>query len=132
MTKDLYYTIPEYFRDRMNEHSKVVSVHDETTTDFYLYRITRKHFGNVLVWLSYAYRFTDMDYNNRPAELSSGDFILIAKPEGGFTVSEELIINARIGVGQLAKLMGALTARNPWEYLTPTEREKLNRSEMRR
>lgn len=125
MTKDLYYTIPRYFLERMSEHSNVSSVADESTDDFFLYRVDRKKFGSVLVWLSDAYRFGDMDFNNRPANLTSGDFILVAKPEGAFSVSPQLIANAKIGIGQLAKMMGALTARQPWEYLTREERDAL-------
>ncbi len=112
----------------MREHSNVASIQDQSTDNFFLYRVNRKRYGDLIVWLSDAYRFGDMDFHNRPVELGAGDFILVAKPEGGFSVSAELIRNARIGVGQIAKLMGALTSRNPWEYLTPEEREALKRS----
>src|SRR5205814_1870223 len=83
-----------------------------------LYRVHRRRQGDVvLVWVSDAYLFTDMDYHNRPDELGPGDYVLVAKPEGGAQVSAELIAEARIGVGQVAELMGALTVRDTWKYV---------------
>jgi hypothetical protein len=125
MSKDLYYTIPEYFIARMHEHSNVVDVVDMSNDNFFLYQIRRLRFeDSVLVWLSDAYRFTDMDFMNRPRELGSGDYVLVAKPEGGFSVSRALIDEAQIGVGKLAELMGALTKREIWTYVPPTWEER--------
>ncbi len=124
MTKDLYYTIPLYFLDRMNEHSSVISVKDEGTEDYFLYRITRARFSDVLVWLSDAYAFTEMDYANRPPELSRGDYIVIAKPEGGGGAPAEMIQATGIGVGKLSDFMGALNRADPWNYVAPSWEEK--------
>jgi hypothetical protein len=130
VSKDLYYTIPQYFLERMHEHSNVLDVEDLSTDEFYLYRIHRRREGDtILVWLSDAYLFTDMDYHNRPVELDPGDYILVAKPEGGAQVSPELIATERIGVGMLAELMGALTKREPWKYIPPDWKEKQRRKE---
>lgn len=127
MTKDLYYTIPQYFEERMREHSAVLSVEDVSTDDHFIYRIRRSRFGTVLVWLSDAYMFTDMDYINRPVELGRGDYILIAKPEGGGGASQELIDAAEIGVGKLSDFMGALNKRETWSYTAPTWEERQER-----
>jgi hypothetical protein len=81
----------------------------------------------ILVWLSDAYLFTDMDYHNRPSELGPGDYVLVAKPEGGAHVSPELIDEARIGVGKLAEFMGALTKRDTWTYKPPSWEEQQRR-----
>ena len=124
MTKDLYHTIPEYFLARMHEHSSVISVHDVSTDEYFLYRISRKRYGDVLVWLSDAYTFTDMDYANRPEQLQRGDYIVIAKPEGGGGASAQFINAAEIGVGKLADLMGALNRRDMWSYVAPTWEER--------
>lgn len=129
MTKDLYYTIPQYFAKRMAEHSNVDSINDESNEEFFLYRIFRgRQRDSVLVWLSDAYRFTDMDYENRPPQLVSGDYILVTKPEGGHNVSQLLIDSTRIGVGMLAELMGALTADRMWTYRPPTDEERQRRA----
>jgi hypothetical protein len=127
MKKDLYYTIPEYFLARMDEHSSVLHVEDVSTEEHFLYRIRRKRYGNLLVWLSDAYSFTDMDYVNRPDVLKEGDYIVIAKPEGGGGASEHLVEAAKIGVGKLADLMGALNSRAMWNYIAPTWEEKQER-----
>lgn len=127
MTKDLYYTIPLYFIDRMHEHSAIQSVEDVSTEDHFLFRITRSRHGSALVWLSDAYLFTDMDYVNRPKELQGGDYILIAKPEGGGGASRYLIESAQIGVGKLADFMGALNKRDMWNYVAPTWEERQER-----
>lgn len=128
MSKGLYYTIPQYFLERMHEHSNVVSVDDVSTDEFYLYRIhRRRERDTVLVWLSDAYLFTDMDFHNRPAELGPGDYVLVAKPEGRAHVSQELIDDARIGVGKLGEFMGALTKRDTWTYRPPSWEEQQRR-----
>jgi hypothetical protein len=128
VSKDLYYTIPQYFLERMHEHSNVASVDDVSTSEFYLYRIHRRRERDVvLVWLSDAYLFTDMDYHNRPRELGPGDYVLVAKPEGGAHVSQELIDDARIGVGKLGEFMGALTTRDTWTYKPPSWEEQERR-----
>ena len=127
MTKDLYYTIPLYFLDRMHEHSSVRSVEDVSTEDHFLFRVSRHRYGSMLVWLSDAYSFTDMNYVNRPKELSRGDYILIAKPEGGGGASQHLIESAQIGVGKLAEFMGALNRRDMWNYVAPTWEERQER-----
>ena len=109
----------------MSNHSNVADIEDVSSDDEYLFRITRaRQRDRILVWISDAYLFTDMDYHNRAPELERGDFILVGKPEGGVQVDEALIEAERIGVGQIGKLMGALNARNMWEYLTPQEREE--------
>jgi len=109
----------------MDDHGNVDRLEDITTEEFYLFTIRRaRQRDSLTVWLSDAYIFGDMDFFNRPQELQRGDFILVAKPEGGFQVHDELIADAHIGVGKIGKFMGALNHRNPWEYLTHEERER--------
>lgn len=127
MSKNLYYTIPEFFVDRMSKHSAVRDVEDVSTDEFYLYRIGRVRGNPVLVWLSDAYLFTDMDFHNRPEELEAGDFILVARPEAGAQVTKEVIAEARIGVGKLGELMGALNKRDVWTYRPPDWEEQQRR-----
>jgi hypothetical protein len=127
VSKDLYYTIPRYFLERMHEHSNVRRVENVSTDEFFLYRIYRlRQDDSVLVWLSDAYRFTDMDFENRPRELAAGDYILVAKPEGSLRVSPELVAEARIGVGKLAEMMGALRKRDMWAYERPSRDSRTN------
>jgi hypothetical protein len=124
MGNNLYYTIPKFFEDRMREHSMVTETRRLDVEGELVYEITRHRYSDTIrVWLSDAYRFTEMDFFNRPKELKAGDYILIAKPEGGGGVSEQLVADARIGVGKLGELMGALNVRAMWTYVPPTEEE---------
>ncbi len=130
MGKDLYYTIPRFFEARMREHSMVAAIRQLDVEGEFVYEITRnRHDDTIRVWLSDAYRFTEMDYFNRPRELKTGDYILIAKPEGGGEVGEQLIATTRIGVGKLAELMGALNVRRMWTYVPPSDEELRARRE---
>jgi hypothetical protein len=95
-----------------------------------VYEIRRKKYNDrICVWLSDAYLFTDMDYVNRPHILKPGDYILIAKPEGGGGADKDLIESAKIGVGKIAELMGALNLAKMWKYVPPTEEQKRARRE---
>jgi hypothetical protein len=119
---DLQYTIFPFFEERMKEHSHVASVQRLSVEGECIYEIERSKFRDrVKVWLSDAYMFTEMDYYNRPKELTAGDYILIAKPEGSGGVHHDLIDTTKIGVGKLKELMGALTVAKMWTYVPPTE-----------
>jgi len=119
---DLHCTILPFFEERMKEHSHVASFKRLSVEGEYIYEIERLKFYNcVKVWLSDAYKFTEMDYYNRPKELKAGDYILIAKPEGSGGVRRDLIDTTKIGVGKLGELMGALTVAKMWAYVPPSE-----------
>ena len=132
MSKDLHPSILDFFGDRMAGHSNVADPRDESDQENYIFRITRsKQRDEILVWLTDAYLFTDADYYARPPSLRPGDFILVAKPEGGFHLDRDTIDRERIGVGQIGKFMGALNSRSMWTYLTRDEREQLEREKRR-
>jgi hypothetical protein len=128
MGKDLYYSIPKFFEARMAEHSAVVSCEQLPIEEEYIYRIVRANYSDrVQIWLADQYHFTDMDFYNRPRQLSAGDYILIAKPEANGGASRDLIRQYRIGVGKLGELMGALNKREMWTYVPPDDEEKKRR-----
>jgi hypothetical protein len=120
--KNLYYTIPRYFEARMAEHSTVSSCRLLPNDNEIIYEIRRNKFDDTIrVWLSDQYTFGDADFQNRPREIRSGDYILIARPEaslhGGYT-------KEKIRIGKLADFMGALTKRQPWKYAPPSWEEQ--------
>ncbi len=129
MGKDLHYSIIPFFYERMVNHTKVSRVEEIKDADNYLYRITRVGFmPPLVVHLSDAYSYVEMEYLDKPRMLQRGDFILIAKPEGG--CGPEDIERAKedgIGMGKLAKLMGALNAVQIWTYKSSEEREEEKR-----
>jgi hypothetical protein len=125
MGKNLYYTIPRYFEARMSEHSMVRSCRLLPHDDAIIYEIKRHKFDDtVRVWLSDQYLFGEADFQNRPREIQSGDYILIARPEAG---SHGGFSDEKIRVGKLADFMGALTKRQMWKYEPPTAEEKKRR-----
>jgi hypothetical protein len=92
----------------------------------YLYSIGRRdRLPSVVVLLSDAYRYGSADYVGRPKQIGPGDFIIIARPEADFDAA--LVERARddgIGIGKIAKFMGALNWRNVSEYVSPEEKER--------
>jgi hypothetical protein len=128
MGNDIHHTIVKFFEARMREHSMVASFDRLDVGDDITYEITRAKFDDkVRIWLCDAYIFTEMDFLNRPSLIKAGDYILIAKPEGGGGLGLHLISNYKIGVGKIGDLMGALTMRDMWKYLPPTPEEKAAR-----
>lgn len=129
MGKNLHYTIPRYFEDRMREHSAVRTFRKLPHETEIVYEISRLRFNDtVRVWLSDQYHFGEADFRNRPREIKAGDYILIARPEaashGGYS-------DDRIRVGKLADFMGALTRREIWKYEPPSAEERKLRSKRR-
>jgi hypothetical protein len=128
MGKNLYYTIPQFFERRMQEHSAVLSFRLLPNDNEIIYEIRRRNFGDTIrVWLSDQYNFGESDFNNRPREIRAGDYILIARPEAhGGDYSED-----KIRIGKLADFMGALTKRQMWKYEPPSEEERKRRAAKR-
>jgi hypothetical protein len=132
MGNDLYHTIPKFFEDRMAEHSMVTKCERLSVDGEFVYELTRVRFNDrVRVWLSDAYHFSETDFYSRPKELRAGDYILIAKPEGGGGVGTDVVIAAKIGVGKMRELMGALSVKHMWTYTPPTDVELEQRKKRR-
>jgi hypothetical protein len=120
--RNLNSEILKFFEARMAEHSKVADCRLLPVEEEFIYNIRRYTYNDELrVWLSDRYRFTDMDFYNRPSQLGAGDYIVIADPAGYSTASTELIRQSRIGVGKLDVFMGALNKQKLWTYLPPGE-----------
>lgn len=128
MSKDLHPSILTFFQKRMASHNNVASVTDVSTDEHFLFNIERtKHRDKMAVWLCDAYHFTDADLYTKPDTITAGDFIVVAKPEGGIFIDQSVIEQHRIGIGMIGKFMGALNKTQMWTYLTPEERETLAR-----
>jgi hypothetical protein len=119
MGKDLHYSIRPFIERALINHFAVDKVISLDVDDFYAYKVTRKKgMSNVIVVLSDAYNFNEKDLLTKPKILKNGGFFLIAKPEGrGIETS---IPKEKLGLGKLAKLMGALNRNDYWNYEPPT------------
>jgi hypothetical protein len=128
MGRDIHRQVLAFFERKMKEHDIVVRCMDVSDKGDYIFRIERRRgLPPVTVHLSDVYFYTELDYLSRPSEIGSGDFILIARPEAGY--SSAALAEAqrgRIGMGQIGKLMGALHCEEIWKYRTKEE-EQLER-----
>jgi hypothetical protein len=127
VSKDLYYTIPRFFEARMAAHNKVARCQLLDDVDYIKYGIERTgDLPNLTVFLSDAYTFTEAELFEMMRVVSKGDYILVARPEAGFTTSVGKEARSyKIGLGRIGTFMGALNVRNVWEYLTPEQREEM-------
>ena len=120
MGTDLHRSIINFFEARLREHAKVESFQRLPHSEEVLYEVKRRGLDPVVVHLSDAYRYTQVDFDARPSEVRESGFILIAKPEGNYNA--DLVTDARvmgIGLGKIGKLLGALNRRDYWRYDPP-------------
>ena len=110
MGKNLYKTIRPYIEQRIDECDKVTSkkyVHDNV--DYYIISIQRiQPYTNFKLCLCDEYRYTLNDYYSKPKEISSGDFMLLARPEALFSNEIEMIETALlddIHIGNLRRFI---------------------------
>ncbi len=118
MGKDLHYLVVKFFRERMEEHSKVRRFTEIQHENDILYEIERvAELPSLVVQLSDAYRYTLQDYYSKPMSLGKGDFILIARPEADYDVDiVSVAAKDKIGIGKIGTLLGALNRKNVWQY----------------
>ena len=118
MGKQLHQTIPPFVEDRLIGHDVVAALRKIEHADYFVYEIDRVRYGDTLrVFLSDQYTFTEFDFFQMERNLSAGDFILVARPEAGFTDQAKAEASQkRIGLGKFGDLMGALNLKRTWLY----------------
>lgn len=134
MGRDLHHSLLKFLADRMQGHSEVLRLTNILNEEDWLFRIERNR-GRpaVIVHMSDAYFYGEMEYMTRPSCLGRGDFILIAKPEARY--NDDLVDLARmdkIGIGKIGKLMGALGHEKVWLYKDREEKEAEERRQASR
>jgi hypothetical protein len=122
MGLNLHYTILTFFEKKMDQHSMVDSFQRTDNNDEYVYASGRiKYADTIRVWLSDAYIFSEQDFVNRPREIRTGDYILIARPESMGWIDTT---GDKIGIGKIGEFMGALNVPKVWTYKPPTDEER--------
>lgn len=118
MGKDLHRLILEFFHKTVGNHQDVERIEDITNSEYYIFKIIRRGgMREIVVLLSDAYYYGEIDYHMRPPELNNGGMILIAKPESQFsTVDQENYENEKILIGKIGILLGALRINDFWTY----------------
>lgn len=118
MGKDLHYSIRPFIERALNNHNAVESIEQIALDDFYAYKVNRRRgMTSLIVVLSDDYYFGEASLQNKPNILKDGGFFLIAKPEAsGFQGNQPF---EKLGIGKLAKLLGALNKEDFWNYEPP-------------
>lgn len=109
MGKNLHYSIINFIKDRLQECDKIESFDIIPDPNYYIIQVNRMYpFESFKIYMSDEYRYTTMDYYSKASEISSGDFIYLARPEANF-VNEieviELALNEGIYIGKFARLL---------------------------
>lgn len=130
MGRDLYYTIPQFFENSLDNHAMVLSwrrVDDPTDDNDFLYQICRANgLSDIIVHASDAYSYTLTDYYQKPRQLVPGSFIYIARPEASYDWGiVEIAQQDQISIGKFGAIMGALYVPQHWNYV-PKERRDEN------
>ena len=118
--------IARFFEQKMQAHDLVESCSRLPSDDgYYIYSIERRNgLPRVTVYVSDAYSYGFADFASRPAEIGSGDFIVVN--QFGPEIPADVVEHARkaqIGLGIVGKLMGALNSREIWKYRSPAEKQ---------
>lgn len=128
MGRNLYYTIPRFLQNALDNHTKVRDWqridHPQNDNDF-IYRIRRTDgLSDIVLHAADEYRYSLTNYFQKPEQVRRGAFILIARPEGGY--ADEVADIARqdeISIGKFGALMGALYREDHWNYIPKERRE---------
>lgn len=126
--RNLYYTIPQYLENALDSHTKVRSWQriDHPKNDDFIYLIKRNDgLSDITLHASDEYSYSMTDYFQKPAQISEGAFILIARPEARYDDAiVEIAQSDQISIGKFSALMGALYIEEHWNYVPKERREE--------
>jgi hypothetical protein len=116
MGKNVHYTIPRFIEGRLAAHRNVKAWSRSDFENYISYSVSRERPGtNMKVILSDQYLFTEFDFYEMESLVSAGDFILVARPEAGFTRASRLLAAERsVGLGKYADMYSALNYGVVW------------------
>lgn len=109
MGKNLHYSIINFIKQRLQECSKINSYILIQNTNHYVIEVKRNlPYESFKIYMSDEYRYTIMDYYNKPTEINKGDFIYLARPEANFANEIEIMETALsdgIYIGKFSRLL---------------------------
>ena len=130
MGRDINYQLIQFFESKILGHSKVNSAErvDDDSDDYMIYKVRRSGLPDLLILMADQYDFTETDLNSLPDQISKGDVVYIADPNGhassaAFSEGKE----RGIYIGGFGLVFGVLNLAKPWMYISPEEREKKKR-----
>lgn len=109
MGKNLHYSIINFIKQRLQECNKINSYILIPNTNHYVIEVKRNlPYESFKIYMSDEYRYTMMDYYNKPTEINKGDFIYLARPEANFANEIEIMETALsdgIYIGKFSRLL---------------------------
>lgn len=109
MGKNLHYSIINFIKQRLQECNKINSYILIPNTNHYVIEVKRNlPYESFKIYMSDEYRYTIMDYYNKPTEINKGDFIYLARPEANFANEIEITETALsdgIYIGKFSRLL---------------------------
>lgn len=109
MGKNLHYSIINFIKQRLQECNKINSYILIPNTNHYVIEVKRNlPYESFKIYMSDEYRYTIMDYYNKPTEINKGDFIYLARPEANFANEIEIMETALsdgIYIGKFSRLL---------------------------
>ncbi len=128
MGRNLYYIIPRYLENALEQHAKVESwsrIDDAKADNDYIYLVKRiDRLSDIVIHASDEYIYQLTDYFQKPYQIDAGSFILIARPEADYDYAiVELASQDQISIGKFSALMGALHVEEHWNYIPKERRE---------
>jgi hypothetical protein len=127
MGKDISYQLVEFFESKITQHRKVISCEriDGEEDEYRIYKVRRTGLPNLVVLMADEYEFKETDLNGLPAQLSKGDIVYIADPNGRASSAAFSQAKERgIYIGRFGVVFGALNLAQPWTYIPLDERNK--------
>ena len=109
MGKNLHYSIINFIQERLQECNKIVSFNFIPNDNYYIINVNRVFpYETFNIYMCDQYRYTMIDYYNKPNEINKGDFLFLARPEANFSNEIEILevaLSEGIYIGKFKKLL---------------------------
>lgn len=122
-----YYKNYNFFEERMGEHSKVAGLKLNNTG---LYEITLTSGSILKVFICECYAFDDATYHEVIENYGKVDAVVISSNWCSYYFETKLErMREKVGIFDIKGFMSAINKPEHWEYMTESERERINRTQ---
>lgn len=122
-----YYKNYNFFEERMREHSKVAGLRRINTG---LYEITLTSGSILKIFICECYAFDDAAYHEVIENYGKVDAVIISSNWCSYYFETKIErIRENVGIFDIKGFMAAINKPKYWEYMTESERERMNRTQ---